>query len=100
MTDWILIRQYIETGSEEAFGQLVERHIALVYSTCLRDLGIPELAEEATQCVFVQLARNARTFRPNVRLASWLFDTSRSTCRNELGVLTTTVAPRDRKMAV
>jgi RNA polymerase sigma factor (sigma-70 family) len=72
-----LLRRYMLYGSEAAFGQIVERYMKLVYSTCYRELRHRELAEEATQKVFVVLARKAKTIRSDTGLASWLYATAR-----------------------
>lgn len=71
--DRALLREYAETGREEAFDELLRRHVNLVYSAALRRLGTPEHAEEITQAVFVILARKARSLRRNVILSGWLY---------------------------
>lgn len=77
-----LIRRYAETGSEEAFGVLMHRHLDRVYSVCRRDLRDTALAEDATQVVFLLLARKARSLRKVECLGGWLFQTARLVCRN------------------
>lgn len=79
-----LLRQYVETGSEEAFAALVAQHVNLVYSVALRHVAQPQLAEEITQAVFLVLARKARELRHEKALASWLFQTTRLTAKNFL----------------
>ena len=49
MNDHALLREYAEAGSQTAFGQLVERHVALVYSAARRRLGDAQLAEDADE---------------------------------------------------
>jgi hypothetical protein len=42
------LRRYAENGSEEAFRELVDRHLSMVYSTALRVVGGDvQLAEDA-----------------------------------------------------
>jgi len=77
MDDDKLLIQYARNGSEAAFGQLVARHLSLVYSTCLRETGSPSLAEDAAQVVFLLLARKAKTLRAGPSLAGWLFNAAR-----------------------
>ena len=59
-TDQQLLRDYAGSHSEAAFGELVRRHIDLVYSAALRMVCDSHQAEDVTQGVFVALAQNAR----------------------------------------
>jgi RNA polymerase sigma factor (sigma-70 family) len=69
-----LLQAYVGSGSDEAFGELVSRHIDVVYSAALRvGAGDAHLAEDVTQMVFADLARKARRLPPNVVLAGWLY---------------------------
>jgi len=77
MQDDTLLTHYAQGGSEAAFGQLVARHLSLVYATCLRETGSPSLAEDAAQVVFLLLARKAKSLRAGPSLAGWLYQTSR-----------------------
>src|SRR5512134_1101151 len=82
--DMGLLREYARGHSEEAFATLVTRHIDLVYSAALRQVGNHHQAEEITQAVFVILARKARSLGPGTVLAGWLFRTARLTTANYL----------------
>src|SRR5712671_4586383 len=75
--DDLLLRRYGETGSEEAFSQLVYRHAGWVYHFCRRRLNDSHLAEDATQAVFLLLARKIPTMPPPAHLAGWLFQACR-----------------------
>jgi RNA polymerase sigma factor (sigma-70 family) len=77
--DMELVQNYNQQGSEEAFAELVRRHIGLVYSAALRRVGIPAQAEEITQAVFIILARKAASLRPDTVLEGWLYETTRLT---------------------
>lgn len=74
-----LLWQFIAEKSETAFAGLVKRHLDLVYSTALREVRSPHLAEEVAQSVFVDLARNAGQFRTDTVLTAWLYHVSRRT---------------------
>ncbi|MBK7997860.1 MAG: sigma-70 family RNA polymerase sigma factor [Verrucomicrobia bacterium] len=71
--DFELLREYVANQSETAFRTLVERHVDMVYATALRQVGDPHLAEEATQAVFITLAKKARGLSSSTILAGWLF---------------------------
>jgi DNA-directed RNA polymerase specialized sigma24 family protein len=76
-SDAELLRNYHQRGSEEAFAELVERHVNLVYSAALRHADIAAHAEEITQAVFLILARKADRLRPDTVLEAWLYETTR-----------------------
>lgn len=71
--DFDLLREYVANQSEAAFRTLVERHVDMVYATALRQVGDAHLAEEATQAVFITLARKASGLSSSTILAGWLF---------------------------
>jgi len=72
-----LVREFAASQSEPAFAALVERHIALVHSAALRQVGDAHLAEEITQAVFIILARKAASLGPKTILSAWLYRTTR-----------------------
>jgi len=72
--DGQLLRQYTRDRSEAAFGELVARHIDLVYSVALRVAGGDTyLAQDVTQTVFLDLARKAPGLPRDAILAGWLY---------------------------
>jgi len=75
--DFALLRAYAERGSEEAFAELVARHVNKVYSAALRYTGNAHSAEEITQAVFVILARKGPRLGRGVILSGWLYQTVR-----------------------
>src|SRR5437016_1453730 len=79
-----LLREFAEQQSEAAFGEVVRRHVSLVYSVALRQTGNPHAAEEITQAVFIILARKAGSCGRNIVLSGWLYQTARLTAANFL----------------
>jgi len=77
MTDRDLIREFVDRHSEEAFAELVRRHINLVYSVALRYVGNGPDAQDVTQAVFIVLARKAPRLRDRATLTGWLYETTR-----------------------
>ena len=68
-----LLHRFAEERSEAAFGELVTRHLPLVYSTAIRQAGGDEhLAKDVAQVVFTDFARKAPSLSKDVILAGWL----------------------------
>src|ERR1051326_3188367 len=77
LDDSVLLKEYVEHGTEEAFATLVARHVNKVYSIALRQTCNPHHAEEITQTVFVILAKKSRLLGKQVILSGWLCRTAR-----------------------
>src|SRR5215470_5220711 len=72
--DCDLLRRYAETHSEDAFAELVRRHIDLVYSAAIRQVnGDSHLAQDVAQTVFAELARKAAALSGRQLLTGWLY---------------------------
>ena len=85
LEDQQLLRQYAVDGSEAAFGELVARHVNLVYSAALRRAGGDiHLAQDVAQLVFADLARKARSLPKGVVLAGWLHRATSYACAQML----------------
>ena len=73
-----LLRRYAREGAQDAFAELVRRHLDLVYSVALRQVnGDAHLAADAAQMVFGDLARKASVLAGHRVLAGWLFTSAR-----------------------
>src|SRR3974390_2614235 len=78
LSDQELLRDYASQRSESAFGELVRRHVNLVYSAALRMVSEPHSAEDVTQAVFGALAQNAARLAKHPVLSGWLHCTTRN----------------------
>ncbi|MBL9126774.1 MAG: sigma-70 family RNA polymerase sigma factor, partial [Verrucomicrobiales bacterium] len=76
MDDAELLREYVARRSEEAFAELVRRHVDLVHSVALRRTSDHALAQEITQGVFLILARKAATVAGHACVPAWLHRTA------------------------
>jgi RNA polymerase sigma factor (sigma-70 family) len=84
-----LLRRYAREGAEEAFAELVRRHLGLVYGSALRRVnGNAALAEEVLQSVFSSVAHDAagleKKVAGGVALAGWLYVATRHAAANVL----------------
>ncbi|HEX2100130.1 MAG TPA: sigma-70 family RNA polymerase sigma factor [Candidatus Synoicihabitans sp.] len=83
LSDSQLLEAYVRDASQDAFAQLVQRYLPLVYRSALRQLSFDEhRAQDVAQIVFAALARDARRLATHPHLSGWLFTTTRRTvCR-------------------
>jgi RNA polymerase sigma factor (sigma-70 family) len=73
-----LLRRYATEHSEAAFTELIRRHVDLVYSAALRLVnGDVHRAEDVTQQVFAEFARQARNLARHPAPTGWLYTTTR-----------------------
>src|SRR6266571_6484412 len=63
-TDLDLLARYCRGNAEDAFAEVVHRHLDLVHSAALRQVRSPQLAEEVAQTTFLKLARHAHQLAP------------------------------------
>lgn len=80
--DHVLLREFSDQRSEQAFATLVHQHIDLVHSAATRLTGSRHLAEEVAQAVFLALAqqapRVAKKVNQGMPLSAWLHVTTRN----------------------
>src|SRR4051812_49524212 len=82
-TDQQLLTAFVTQHSNAAFSELVERHKDWIYSLCQRRLRASiggtagSLPEDATQAVFIALARKAPSLLNHTTLAAWLYQAAR-----------------------
>jgi uncharacterized protein (TIGR03435 family) len=77
MDDHELLRQYVQSHSQEAFRELVDRHLPMVYATARRVVGDAQLAEDVAQGTFSTLAQKAVGLGSSLVVGGWLYHTTR-----------------------
>jgi RNA polymerase sigma-70 factor (ECF subfamily) len=82
-TDERLVRRF-QDGSADAFEILVQRHGTRVYNLCLRILGDPEEAADASQDTFLAALRKLSTFRGDAAFTTWLHRVAINACYDSL----------------
>ena len=84
LTDRQLLERFTarrDAAAEAAFAALVTRHEPMVLDLCRQILGDLHHAEDASQAVFLVLARKARSIRDPDLLANWLYGVAHRTAR-------------------
>ena len=81
-----LLDRYVAQRDPSAFHDLVQRHLNLVYSSALRRVRDPHLAQDIAQAVFLILSQKARSARRSPMLTAWLLSTVRYAAANALKV--------------
>lgn len=71
-TDAALVRAVIE-GDENAFAEIVERHMSAVYKFAYRYVRDPAQAEDVTQEAFLRTWKNLKKFDDSRNFKTWLF---------------------------
>src|ERR1039458_7021391 len=85
MDDATLLRNFVETGSDQAFDQLISRHFDLVYCSALRVVaGDAHLAQDVATHVFTDLSRKAGRLPPGLFLGGWLYKHTSFTAANAI----------------
>jgi len=72
------LSRYAADQAEDAFAELTRRHVDLVYSAALRLMnGDVHAAQDVTQQVFTEVARQAKRLARHPALVGWLYTTTR-----------------------
>lgn len=79
------LMEAVAARDDLAFAVLYDRYVDVVYSTAYRVLGDAQLAEDATQDIFVRLWRMPGRFEPaRGRFVTWLLSVVRNRAVDEL----------------
>ncbi|MCL2641124.1 MAG: sigma-70 family RNA polymerase sigma factor, partial [Phycisphaerales bacterium] len=84
LTDRQLLTRYLAHGDQQAFGELVNRHIDMVHGVAVRSLANPppQDAADVVQAVFLLLSQKAHRIPQAASLAGWLFRATRYCCND------------------
>lgn len=81
--DRTLLQRYVAHRDDDAFAEVVRRHLPFVYSAALRRLGHDtHQAQDVAQLVFCALAREARHVARYPVLGGWLYTATRNAVIN------------------
>jgi RNA polymerase sigma-70 factor, ECF subfamily len=81
--DDVLVRRFLD-GDTSAFTTLVQRHQTRVFNLCLRILGNPDDARDASQETFVTALRKLDQFRGDAAFTTWIHRVAVNACYDEL----------------
>ena len=73
LKDEELVKMFVGSDDQEAFGELVNRYTDKVYRLAYRITGDPTDAEEVLQEVFIILVEKLGTFRSESKFSTWLY---------------------------
>lgn len=79
LSDSELLDRFRQSGDEEAFATLLERHGPMVRGVCARLVRDAHDVEDAVQVTFLIFVRQAGTIRKGEAVASWLHGVARRT---------------------
>jgi RNA polymerase sigma factor (sigma-70 family) len=78
MDDRELLQEFVRNRSQDAFSELVGRHLPMVYSAARRMVRDSQLAEDIAQNVFTVLAQKASSLEASSVVGGWLYCTTRN----------------------
>jgi RNA polymerase sigma-70 factor (ECF subfamily) len=83
ITDEALMIRY-QRGERAAFSTLVRRHQTPLYNFALRQLRVPQQAEDVVQEAFVRVVQNATEFKHEARFTTWIYTITRNLCIDQM----------------
>ena len=70
----------IKHGDKSAFEELVTQYQSKVFSLCMGLVSNREDALDLTQEVFIKIYRNAKSFKGDSKLSTWIYRITKNTC--------------------
>src|SRR5690349_2276370 len=83
VTDEVLMMRF-QGGDRSAFAVLVRRQKTPLYNFIVRQIRIPQVAEDLVQDVFVKVVQNAADFKHEARFSTWAYAIARNLCIDHL----------------
>lgn len=84
LPDELLVERFVKHRSDEAFRAITERYSGLVFGVCRRRLGRTDLAEDASQTVFVIFSKKAPNLVGKGSIAGWLYSCAVNVSKSSL----------------
>ena len=81
--DETLMLRY-QGGDRASFAQLVRRHQTALYNFAIRQVCVPQVAEDVVQETFVRVVQNAGDFKHEARFTTWVYTITRNLCIDHL----------------
>ncbi len=81
--DETLMLRY-QQGDRAAFSQLVRRHQGSLFNFAIRQVRVPQVAEDVVQETFVRVVQNAADFKHEARFTTWVYTITRNLCIDHL----------------
>jgi RNA polymerase sigma-70 factor (ECF subfamily) len=81
--DETLMLRY-QQGDRSSFAVLVRRHQQPLYNFALRQVRVPQVAEDVVQETFVRVVQNAADFKHEARFTTWVYTITRNLCIDQL----------------
>lgn len=73
-----------QRGDRAAFAELVRRHQTALFNFALRQVRIPQVAEDVVQESFVRVVQKAVDFKHEARFTTWVYTITRNLCIDHL----------------
>src|SRR5690349_9942736 len=73
-----------QQGDRSAFAVLVRRHQQPLFNFALRQVRVPQVAEDVVQETFVRVVQNAADFKHEARFTTWVYTITRNLCIDQL----------------
>lgn len=83
VTDEVLMLRF-QGGDRSAFAALVRKQKTPIYNFIVRQIRVPQVAEDLVQDVFVKIVQNAADFKHEARFTTWAYAIARNVCIDHL----------------